>query len=151
MKKLVITFLLAVFVITFANAQDYKTAIGLRGGWGYGLTLKHFLGEKAAVEGLLSSHWSGFDITALYEIHNPAFEVDRLKWYYGAGAHLGSYGNNYVGGTGLIIGIDGILGLEYSFSEFPINISVDWKPAFNIVGYSHFYPDGGAFSIRYMF
>ncbi|MDQ1296118.1 MAG: hypothetical protein QG611_96 [Bacteroidota bacterium] len=151
MKKIVITLVLVIFVLSFANAQDYKTAVGLRGGWGYGLTIKHFLGEKSAVEGLLSGRWAGFDVTGLYEIHNPAFDVDRLKWFYGGGAHLGLYGSSYVGGTGVIIGVDGILGLDYSFSEFPINLSVDWKPAFNIVGYSHFYPDGGAFSIRYTF
>jgi hypothetical protein len=150
MKRLVITLTLVICIFVFANAQDYKTALGLRGGWGYGLTIKHFLGEKSAVEGLLSSHWSGFEITGLYEIHNPAFEVDRLKWFYGGGAHLGSYGSSYAGGTGIMIGVDGILGLDYSFSEFPINISVDWKPSFNIVGYSHFY-NGGAFSIRYIF
>ncbi|MCU0473931.1 MAG: hypothetical protein MUC93_11315 [Bacteroidales bacterium] len=151
MKKIVLSLVLTIFVLSFANAQDYKTAVGLRGGWGYGLTIKHFLGEKSAVEGLLSSRWSGFEITGLYEIHNPAFEVDRLKWFYGVGGHLGSYGSSYLGGTGIMIGVDGILGLDYSFTEFPINISVDWKPSFNIIGYSHFYPDGGAFSIRYTF
>lgn len=151
MKKLALSVLLAFFVICFTNAQDYKSAVGLRGGWGYGLTIKHFLGEKSAVEGLISSRWAGFDITGLYEIHNPAFDVDRLKWFYGGGGHLGLYGSSYIGGTGVIIGVDGILGLDYSFSEFPINLSIDWKPAFNIVGYSRFYPDGGAFSIRYIF
>lgn len=156
MKKLVLTLLLAVCVLTFTNAQDYKTGIGLRGGLYNGVTIKHFLGSKSAVEGLLSTRWSGFEVTALYEIHARAFDVDRLNWFYGLGGHVGFYnGNNTNWGTAgtsyTVLGVDGILGLEYSFSEFPINVSLDWKPAFNLIGYSHFWPDGGAFSIRYIF
>jgi hypothetical protein len=28
--------------------------------------------------------------------------------------------------------------LEYSFSEIPFNVSIDWKPTFNFYGYSGF-------------
>jgi hypothetical protein len=51
----------------------------------------------------------------------------------------------------MIIGIDGILGLEYNFVEVPINLSIDWKPSFNIVNNHDFWADGGALSIRYIF
>jgi hypothetical protein len=64
-------------------------------------------------------------------------------------------GDNTTWGTAAtsytVIGVDGILGLEYNFSEVPINISIDWKPAFNLVGYSRFFGDGGALSLRYIF
>jgi hypothetical protein len=150
MKKIILTFSLVICFMTYANAQDYKTAIGLRAGWNQGLTIKHFISNKSALEGLLAWHYSGFEITGLYEIHNSAFDVERLNWYYGGGAHIGFYGNSYGGGSGTFIGLDGILGLEYNFSDFPINLSLDWKPAFDF-GYSHFFGDGGAFSIRYIF
>jgi hypothetical protein len=145
-----------VTIVALANAQDYKTGIGLRGGLYNGLTLKHFIGERTALEGLLSTRWGGFEITGLYEIHNRAFDVDRLNWYYGLGAHVGFYnGNKTSWGNAntnyTVVGVDGILGLEYNFKEVPINISIDWKPAFNLIGYSHFFGDGGAFSIRYIF
>ena len=81
-----------------------------------------------------------------------------MKWYFGVGGHIGfwngDYTNHYWGEPGTtytVVGIDGILGLEYSFSEIPINIGLDWKPAFNIVGYSGWWADGGALSIRYIF
>ena len=156
MRKVVLTVILAISIVTLASAQDYNTGVGLRGGLSQGLTLKHFIGEKTAVEGLLSTRWAGFDITGLYEIHNVAFEVDQLKWYYGGGAHIGFWnGDNVTWGTDgtsyTVIGIDGILGIEYSFSEAPINIGLDWKPAINLVGYSGFWGDGGALSIRYIF
>jgi len=151
MKKLVITLTLVVCVFTFVNAQDYSTGIGLRGGLYNGLTIKHFMGSRSAVEGLLATRWDGMEVTALYELHATAFDLDRLNWYYGAGAHVGFFGSDYPGGAVTVLGIDGILGLEYSFSEIPINISLDWKPAFNLIGYSHFFADGAAFSIRYIF
>jgi hypothetical protein len=156
MRKIVLTFILAISIVVLANAQDYKTGVGLRGGFSNGLTIKHFVSEKAAFEGLLSTRWRGFDITGLYEIHNQAFDVERLKWYYGFGAHIGFWdGSNTSWGTlgtqYTVIGIDGILGIEYSFSEAPINIGVDWKPAINLVGYTGFWGDGGALSIRYIF
>jgi len=155
MKRIVLTLLLTVGIASFVNAQDYKTGVGLRGGLGYGVTLKHFLGEKAAVEGILATRWGGFEVTGLYEIHNVAFEVDNLKWYYGGGAHIGFWGSDVSWGTTgaayTVIGIDGILGIEYSFTEAPINIGLDWKPAINLVGYSGFWGDTFALSIRYIF
>jgi hypothetical protein len=155
MKKLIMTLTLAFCVITFVKAYDYNTGIGLRAGPYYGLTIKHFIGSKSALEGLLT-RMSGTDITVLYEIHNRAFDVNRLNWYYGLGGHIGFWegshlNNGTAGNHYTIIGLDGIIGLEYNISEAPINISVDWKPAFNIIGYSEFWPLGGAFSIRYIF
>jgi hypothetical protein len=155
MKRVLLTLLLTISIVTFVSAQDYKTGVGLRGGLGYGITLKHFLGEKAAVEGLLSTRWGGFEITGLYEIHNPAFEVEHLNWYYGGGAHIGFWnGNSSWGTTGTsytVIGVDGIIGIEYSFSEVPLNIGADWKPAINLSGYKGFWGDTFALSIRYIF
>ena len=45
--------LIALFFGLKSNAQDYNTGIGLRGGWGTGLTIKHFLGENKAIADLL--------------------------------------------------------------------------------------------------
>lgn len=156
MKKLLLTFALAICIVTMSTAQDYNTGIGFRGGPFLGLTVKHFIGARSAVEGLLCTRWQGFEVTGLYEIHNPAFDVNRLKWFYGVGGHLGFYnGDNTtwgdVGNTYTVVGVDGIIGLEYSFDEIPINLSLDWKPSFSFVGYSHFFPDGAALSLRYIF
>jgi hypothetical protein len=156
MKKILVTFILAAGLLTMASAQDYNTGIGLRAGFSQGLTLKHFISSNAALEGILSTRWQGVDITGLYEIHNNAFDVEHLNWYYGGGAHIGFWdgantnwgkaGNSYT-----VIGIDGIIGMEYNFSEAPINISIDWKPAINLIGYTGFWADGGALAIRYIF
>ncbi len=152
MKKIVITLTLALLFVALANAQDYKTGIGVRlGGWDQGITLKHFIGAKPALEGILAYRYNGFDITGMYEVHGRAFEVDRLNWFIGGGAHIGFYGSNFVGGAVTVIGVTGILGIEYNFTELPINIGIDWKPTFDIVGYQHFWAENGALSVRYIF
>ena len=119
-------------------------------------TVKHFIGEKSALEGLVSTRWKGIEITGLYEMYNQAFDVERLNWYFGGGAHIGFYnGDNTdwgtAGATYTNLGIDGILGMEYNFIEVPINLSIDWKPAVNITGNNGFVSDNGAISIRYIF
>jgi hypothetical protein len=149
MRNIFLSVILAFSIVALSGAQDYKTGIGLRAGFSNGITLKHFVSDSRAFEGLLASHWGGLDVTGLYEIHDQAFDVEHLNWYYGFGGHLGSYSGNPVSGT--VVGIDGILGIEYTFTEAPINIGLDWKPAFNIIGNSAFWPDGGALSVRYVF
>jgi hypothetical protein len=156
MKKLMLVLLIALFIGLNSNAQDYNTGIGLRGGWGTGLTVKHFLNAKAAVEGIFDSRWHGFSVTGLYEMHSRAFDADRLNFYYGVGGHIGFWDGRYYRDYDrdrnyTVIGIDGILGLEYNFKEIPFNLSIDWKPAFNLTDSSGFWGDGGAISIRYIF
>ena len=152
------------FVVIFAiagclmhlNAQDYQTSIGLRAGLSSGITLKHFISTADAVEGILTTRWGGFNLTGLYERHMRAFDTDHLYFYFGGGAHLGVWGgkanpwfsdNN----TYTVIGLDGILGLEYVFDEIPFNISLDWKPGINLIGYTGFWGDEMALSFRYIF
>jgi hypothetical protein len=154
MKKVIITLSLFLFSISFIHAQDYQTGIGLRTGFYNGFTIKHFIADQTAVEGIITTRWSGFLITGLMEFHRP-FSVDRLQWYYGFGGHIGVWNNGknpyFDNEGGSAIGVDGILGIEYSFSEAPFNISLDWKPAFNLIGDTGFLADGGALSIRYIF
>lgn len=158
MKIFIVSLLLVFSMFSASYAQDYRTGIGLRGGFANGLTIKHFVSDKNAFEFLFASRWRGLEITGLYEFHNQAFQTNRLNWYYGIGAHVGfwngDYTNKYWGEPGnnyTVVGLDGILGIEYNFIEAPFNISLDWKPAFNLVGYTGFWGDGGAISVRYIF
>jgi hypothetical protein len=155
MRKFILTALIFVSVTVIASSQDYKTGLGLRLGSGSGFTVKHFINQKASIEGLLLTRWHGFDITGLYEIHNRAFDTDLLNWYYGFGAHIGFFDGKYVewgtpGSNYNVLGLDGIIGLEYTFAEVPINLGLDLKPALNLVGYTGFWADV-ALSVRYVF
>jgi hypothetical protein len=155
MRKIILTVMLTTGIMMLSSAQDYKTGLGLRFGDGAGFTVKHFVNDRGAFEGFLFSKWHGFNITGLYEIHDQAFDVDNLKWFYGFGAHIGFYDGDYVkwGESGYgynVFGVDGILGLEYSFTEAPINLGLDLKPALNLVGYTGLWMEFGL-SARYIF
>ncbi|MGC9342403.1 MAG: hypothetical protein ACP5E3_06870 [Bacteroidales bacterium] len=157
MKKRI--FIIAIFLISIAGqakAQDYINAVGLRGGLAQGITFKHFLSNQDAAEGILAVRWGGFYVTGLYERHMPAFDTDGLYFFYGGGAHIGFWdsANNIwfdEAGSYTVFGVDGILGLEYVFYQIPFNISLDWKPAFNLIGVTNFWGSDLAISLRFMF
>lgn len=141
---------------TAALAQDYQTGIGLRAGTPYGLTVKHFMSESNALEGILASRWeSGFIVTGLYQRVQWTGEYPGLNWYYGVGAHLGFFDSNspFFDGdaTGSVIGVDGVIGLEYTFDEFPINLGLDWIPSINLVGNTGWAGLNLGLSVRYVF
>ncbi len=156
MKKLlqVLIILLLLGVTTTASAQ-YKTGLGARLGFFNGITVKHFLNDQNAIEGILSTRWNGFVVTGLYKWQKPFSDVPNLDWFVGGGAHIGFWGegdyrwSTYQAYT--IIGVDFIIGLEYTFEEAPISLSLDWKPAFNFIGHTAWWGDGAALSVRYTF
>jgi hypothetical protein len=154
MKKILFVSML-LMSFGFLQAQDYNTGIGLRGGPSSGLTVKHFLSDKAALEGILATRWGGWNITGLYEINKP-LPQPRLNWYYGAGLHIGSWNgdrNPWFNDkeNHIVLGADLILGIEYNFSELPLNVSLDIKPGFNVIGYKGLWGDEVALSLRYIF
>jgi len=80
-----------------------------------------------------------------YEI-NSGLE-SGFSWYYGGGALIG-FTNNLEDRASLHTGINGILGLEYTFQEVPINCSLDTGPFVfftPIVSFAW----GGGLAIRY--
>lgn len=145
-KNFLPVILVFLFLPTFYSfGQDYKTGIGLRGGWISGLTVKHFIKEKRALEGIFSSgwRWTGYQFTFLYEIHKPAFqkeEVEGFRWFYGGGLHVaGGYQITHWHPNGpwtgywhehnySAFGIDGIFGLEYQIPDLPVTLGADVKP-----------------------
>jgi len=176
MKKitlLLITFLLLGFAKL--DAQDYKTSLGLRIGPYYGVSFKHFIRDSRAIEAILVTRRRGVGITGLYEIHTPAFAVKRLQAYGGIGGHVNvfnRYDSDYwdwdddkrnngngngrggidLGDNNLLnLGLDMILGLEYTFTGLPFNISLDWKPSINLIGNYGLSAEQFALSFRFVF
>lgn len=156
------TILLALLLLAAApltEAQNYSTAAGARLGYFNGITLKHFVSASNAIEGIASFRWSGFSLTGLYEWQKPVKGASNLDYFLGLGGHIGVWDNAHYywkdderyNGTFAIIGIDFIAGLEYTFPEVPFNVGIDWKPAFNLVGDTHWWGDGAALSLRYTF
>jgi len=136
---------LAVILVSFlliskqSAAQDYKTAVGLKfGGYENGPSIKYFMDNSIALEGIVGIRQHGMVITGLYEFHQEAFGIKELRFYYGAGAHIGSIGagvyqrfngvNEPYARAQLLLGVDGVLGLEYVIPKSPIALSLDLDP-----------------------
>jgi hypothetical protein len=156
MKKALFTVLVLLFISLSANGQDYKTSLGLRIGYPYGATVKHFLNKTNALEGILASSYQGLTVTGLYENEHWTGKYPGLNWYWGLGAHVGFWdpgANPHLDTSyeGAVIGVDGVLGLEYTFDDFPLNLSLDLLPTFNLIGDTSWGGIYGAFSARYVF
>jgi hypothetical protein len=150
-------FLLFLFILSInflraqsgsANSSSYTTALGVKIWNGAGVTLKHFLSDKNAVEAIGYFSGDGFRLTGLYQIHKDIPGAQGLKWYFGPGAHIGFYKPNKYDHD-ILIGIDGVIGLDYKFTGAPINMSLDWQPAFEFT--EGFVGSWGGLGIRYTF
>lgn len=132
-----------------SGGSSYKNALGVKVWDGGGISFKHFVTDKNALE-FVGYFWNqGTRITGLYEIHMPLSDAGGLQWYIGPGAHVGFY--NTKNGDGTFIGIDGVLGLDYKFRKAPLNMSLDWQPSFEFGDARGFVGSWGGLGIRYTF
>lgn len=144
-----------------AAAQGYSgsggTSAGLRLGPDAGITIKHHAGA-VAYEGILHlSEWFQGATVLYHFFHKPiTADLPGLDWYAGAGGHLWSYRSVYrvrpgwvAVGSNVGIGVDFALGAQYNFPGAPINLSLDWKPALNILGGTGFAYSSAGLSVRY--
>lgn len=165
MKKIILLLSAVTFLLVFTNSEsfaqaNYKTGIGVRGG-GYenGLTVKHFTNSSTAIEGILAFRPGVFVLTGLYEKHAVAFSEPSINWFYGAGAHIGAvdgyrryrgYGEDRFYDDGLLLGADGILGLEWKIPEIPFALSIDLHPRLELARGPYFDIQPAA-SLRFTF
>ncbi len=128
------------------NAQDmYERSIGVRGGFLSGVTYKQFLQFAGAIEGIVGYNFQNGRITTVTGLYEHHLFIN--------------YNTNIYGGGGLTLGAnkdifrvhaEAIVGIEYLMERFPMSITVDYKPAYNIFD-NEFYFDEFALSVRYVF
>ncbi|MFN9499956.1 MAG: hypothetical protein ACK57K_01390 [Chryseotalea sp.] len=165
MKK--ILFLSLVFILLLCNVtqaqkyndSEYTSALGGKfWAYGVGITFKQFLPNRNAVE-LVGHIWNdGGRFSGMYQFHYNIKGAEGLKWYIGPEAHIAVYNNhknerfyfkNWDSGT--YLGVGGVIGFDYKFSEMPINISLDWQPSFEFGNDHGFIGAWGGFAVRYTF
>ncbi|MGB1216240.1 MAG: hypothetical protein ACPG5P_00105 [Saprospiraceae bacterium] len=135
MKKCLLFFVFIICLQFTSFGQDnYINVIGVRGGNPTGVTYKHFIGRYSVIEGIAGINFSYKEsnknsrgitasITGLYEYH--MYITEGLNVYGGGGMSIG-------GGSGIfLLHADAIVGLEYTISNFPLNLSVDYKPYYS--------------------
>ena len=127
MKKFFAFFSCLMLFAGSVSAQDYNHAAGVRiGAYSGAFTYKQPLNSNA-IEVMLWADWnSGFSVAGLYEWTVPII-TDGFNLYYGAGAHLGVYSEQFT------LGADVILGIEYKIPSVPIAVSFDYKPSLMIL------------------
>lgn len=158
MKKILFSLFICLgFAVTQLSAQqDYKTAVGVRLGVPLSLSFKQFISEKGAVEafgGFKSySGYGWFNVGAMYEHHKAIPAVDGLAWYVGGGAAAYFWNFDFTTDESTTsFSVLGCIGLDYKFANIPLNLSVDWVPAYSFNSYASGFGGGyGALSARYV-
>lgn len=136
MRKSIVFCLLILFAHHHLNAQSaeilkpyYKTAVGLRF-YPLGVTVKTNLDTRRAALEFIGYFRDGFSVLGLYEWHFPINQPRNLRVYFGGGGLVG-FKNESSGGGG-VLGVSGVIGLDYKFLHYPINLSLDWQPSYQI-------------------
>ncbi len=150
MKKTALTILIITFSIT-AFSQIPPNTLGLRLGGGFGFNFEasyqRAFTEKTRMElgmGMgVDSGNTGFNISGTYQW---VWNIEGgLNWFAGPGAQIGSWAGN------LYMGLHGQTGIEYLFSEIPIQIAIDTRPTIGIVNAANDFEINVNVAIRYVF
>jgi hypothetical protein len=128
---------------------QYRTALGIRAGRTSGITIKQFVNQNFAAEGIIGFWTNALGFTGLLEKHMPVW-FEGMKFYYGGGGHFtyetgryyyrrynnptGDYVYRY-GPHGFAIGIDGVAGLDYKIGAIPLALSIEVKPLLEMSNY----------------
>lgn len=160
MKRILFIFLLTAGagIFTTIHAQSYRTALGVRlsssnAMQNNSVSFKQFITDKTAIEALFT-FGDPLALGALVEFHKP-LSAAGLTYYYGAGGYIGFVKtlnvNTQKTSTDPNFGAQGVIGLDYKFTNIPLNISLDWKPELNIVSDINFEPAAVGFTARFTF
>lgn len=142
------------------QAQDYKSAAGLRLGYPWAASYKTFISESSALEVYVGyrgfSLYNNLSINGAYQIHKDIESVDGLQWYFGGGAGVQFSSYDFIDESSTAITASGYLGLQYTFADTPISVTADWVPTLVIgdglggLGGSGFGAGIGGFGVRYV-
>ena len=144
MKKIIA---ILVGVLAFAAvASAQPRALGVRAGYGGELSYQHSLGENflEADLGFIGGH--GFYVTGVYDFILATSGI--CNFYAGPGIQLGACTDK--DHSGFNMGIVGQLGVEFEIPSVPLNVSLDWRPAFYFM-HGGFGWEGFALGLRYRF
>ena len=141
MRKIVVVVLVFIALsVSSINAQS----LGLRLGWGAELSYQHLLGSNRLELDLgLTNFDGGLNLAGTYQWVKTI--EGNFNWYYGFGAGLGIWDKAF--GLAAL----GQLGVEYNFSNAPIQASFDWRPGLTVVPDLGFWATSFGLGIRYRF
>ncbi len=157
--KFILFCLLFVGFSTVATAQqNYSSAVGARFGYPLSASYKKFISEPGAIEAYVglrgNTAWTWVSISAAY-LHHKELEIENisgLNWYFGGGGSV--YFWNYKFSTDIAsttLGLQGYIGLEYTFDDLPLTVTLDWVPTIFLNSYVDSFGGGyGGLGVRYI-
>ena len=164
MKRIILSLLFLGFCAS-GFSQEYRHALGIRGGLSAGVEYRQYFNDRVSGKLLLSFRNSGFQLHGLFEIHhNDLFPgTDQFDFLYGVGLyggylrwheirHEGMYDYAVVK-SGIVAGLDGLVGMEYNSAAIPLSIGLEAKPIVELGGELGFnvIPWDFALTIKYLF
>ncbi|MEG2281638.1 MAG: hypothetical protein RSB93_00250 [Rikenellaceae bacterium] len=135
MKKFVLTVIIIATVgVSAVKAQNYQKSVGVTIGPALGINASAFLSTKSSIEAqfLYNVPSRAPMFTALYRYHMSLEE--NLGCYFGGGLNVGATGAAKDYDTKFAFGVDPVVGVEYTFDQYPVAVAVDYAPAINIWG-----------------
>lgn len=140
--KRVSVFLFAFVCLATAGvkAQTYKTALGAKfytgdGSLG-GINLRHSTAQHTALEGSLLFFNGGLGVEGLYQYQGPISGAEGLQYFVGGGGLLGFTNHKYGYNNSTFFALRLTGGLDYKFTDAPINVSLGLDPFFHLSPYT---------------
>lgn len=139
----------ALFVNGFSQAT-YQISAGFRFGPTTGVTYKAFARNNVRYEIFIGSR-IGTNNTFIYGMYDWNTNIANVWTFFsGMGLHMGSKETEFEQNT-FAMGINGALGVEYSFFRAPFNVSLEYKPQLDMMpSPSELWFDEFAISLRYV-
>lgn len=153
MKRLFLSLFVCValaFSANLAQAQNYKTAVGMRidagdGSTGVGFDVKHFFSKNNAVDANLIFFDGVVGLGAEYQYNERIPGASGLDWYLGLGP-------NFLFGDGItVVQLRPVAGLDFKVPSAPLDFAFDWRPMFNLNHGTDFTAARFGISLRYAF
>lgn len=155
MKKVLV---LAAFIFGLSFMAEAQSAIGVRFGGlqrlGGEISYQQAMGSNRLEVDLGFNFDDNYDAIGLVAIYQWVYPINAFpqgfNWYWGVGADAGIWTYDVVDETDITVGVDGQLGIEYNF-DFPLQISLDWRPRFSVIPDTDFGGGDIALGLRYRF
>jgi len=159
MKKILAVLLSLALFASLASAQP--RAIGFRAGGTGDLSYQHSTDTKEFLQADLGINYLKYPGGLLNVTYNFILaDVKQFYFFVGPGAHTGFYNfkvydaptsetpERYTINTKFVLGITAQLGVEFDFKKIPLNLSVEYRPTWSILG-NVFDPSSICLGVRY--